>query len=144
MAAHVNWVFVPAEGVDAVFRWNQNGNGPNPPPTAPGTHKRLYHNFLFYDGLQSGLVWQNAGSIESVQGETEVQGRGSWDAFRQKKKKRGTFIRRSDFESIEAYKESLAKLFPVEPKTQIIEPVSPLDDVDDDEILLIAISRLLH
>lgn len=75
-----------------------------------------------------------------------ADGRGSWDAFRKQKKKRGKVIRRSEYESIEAYRQAMAAMFPVEPKTKIIEPVPPLQESgdDDDTIILAAVSRLLH
>jgi len=126
-------------GVQPYPGFDPKDPAPTSGPHNPGVITRLAQ---FGIGLSKYGDFQPKVAVQPVV--EQVQGRGSWDAFRQKKKKRGTFIRRSDFESIEAYKESLAKLFPVEPKTQIIEPVSPLDDVDDDEILLIAISRLLH
>ena len=87
----------------------------------------------------------NLGMFGAVDaGGAEVTGRGSWDKLRKQKKRKPQVIRRSDFESIEAYRQAMTALFPVEPKTKIIEPVPPLDDGDDDALILAAVSRLLH
>jgi len=65
-------------------------------------------------------------------------GVGNWP---KKKRKRNTRVMRySDLEAREAYEQSLQ---PVSPKTIFIEPESPLED-DDDEILIAAVSKLLH
>ena len=44
-----------------VFHWQSVGTTSTPPPTS--THKRLYHNWLYYGGkYRNVFVWQNVGS----------------------------------------------------------------------------------
>lgn len=40
--------------------WSSNGTVAAPTPPVAGTHKRLYQNWLFYDGLRTVFVWQNS------------------------------------------------------------------------------------
>jgi hypothetical protein len=106
---HVNWVIVPTDGVDGVFRWNQGNSAPT---------------------RVEDIVSGGARQIFSTGG----------------KKKKPKRIRRSEYESVEAYKTAMAALLAPEPKTEIIEQVSPLIDSgeDDDEVILMAVARLLH
>lgn len=61
-----------------------------------------------------------------------------------KRRRKGKIIRFSDFDSREAYEEAIrAAITPVTVPT-ITEPIPPLEEDEDDEILIAAISRILH
>jgi len=62
---------------------------------------------------------------------------------KKKRKSKTKVIRFSDFESREAYAAALRAAIP-EPKTVIVDPEPPLGENDDDNLLIAAISKLIH
>lgn len=95
-------------------------------------------------GVWATTVWANGVWREGTPTPTSTTApsAGNWDKLRKKKKPRT--IRYSDFESRDAYEKALRDLLKPE-RTVIIEPEPPFEEEDeDDEILLAAISKVLH
>lgn len=99
--------------------------------------------------FQVGPFQTNFQQEGAVVAATPVGAYGNWDAFGhrpRRKKKGGTVIRRSDFESLAKYEEALrAALRPIPMSDVPLDGnVIGVEEEDEDEVLLMALTRLLH
>jgi hypothetical protein len=95
-------------------------------------------------GFWSTTFWADGFWFEGTPTPTPtpvVQGRGSWDKLKGKKKK-PKVLKFSEFESRDALAQALKA--EIQPKTIIVDPQPPLGENDDDDIILAALSKILH
>lgn len=96
---------------------------------------------IFNSGIFNNAAFNVGTGVPVVVSAPEITGRGSWNLDKRKRKKpKG--LRYSDFETREQIAEALKAQ--IAPKTIFIEPKSPIEETDDDALILAAFSRLLH
>lgn len=96
------------------------------------------------DAFQCGVfdpVAFDTNCPEGVAGE----GRGNWNLNKRNPPKRGKTIRFSDFETQEAFAAAMREVIRI-PMSEISDApiVEAYDDDEDDELLLLAVMRMLH